>query len=130
MLRSLFAVFGGYLAMSLLVMVLFMTRGAFWPESFVDPVVAPPLAALATTLLFSLVAAIVGGFVTATIAAHSEPKHVLGLMGFMVLMWLVSIPQAEGQPAWYRFALLPLGPLGAWLGGRLGLAKKAAIDSE
>lgn len=130
MLRSVLAVVGGYLAMSLLVMVLSMTLGAFWPDSFAAPIVAPPFAALVTNLLFSLLAAIGGGFATARIAARSERKHVLALIGFMVLMWLVSIPMAGGQPLWYRLTLLPLGVLGVWLGGSLALAKKAAADIE
>lgn len=130
MIRSVLAVVGGYLGMSLLVMILFMTLGAFWPEAFADPNVPPPAAALAVTLAFSFVAAIGGGFVTATIASRSERGHVIGLMAFMVVMWLVSIPQAEGQPTWYRLVLLPLGPFGAWLGGHVGIAKKLAADIE
>jgi len=130
MLRSVLAVAGGYLAMSLLVVLLFATLGAFWPAAFADRTVAPPLPALAVTLAFSLVAAVVGGFATATIASRFETRHVLALMAFMVVMWLVSIPAAAGQPAWYRFALLAIGPAGAWLGGRLGIAKKVAPDIE
>jgi hypothetical protein len=120
----------GYLGMSLLVIVLFGTLGAFWPEAFADRTVAPPRSAMAVTLLFSLVAAIAGGFVTASVARRAELAHVGALVGLMAVMWVVSMPYAQGQPAWYRFALLAIGTLGAWLGGRLGIARKIAPDIE
>jgi hypothetical protein len=128
MVRSVLAVIGGYFGMSLLARVLFMTLGAFWPDALADPTVDLPLTALLFTLGFTLLAAIFGGFVTATIATHSERKHVFGLMGLMVVMWIVSMPQAATQPMWSRLLLLLVGPTGAWIGGGLGIAKKLAAE--
>jgi hypothetical protein len=130
MIRSALAVVAGYVGMSLLVIALFGTLGAFWPESFADRTMTPPRSMMATTLFFSLVAAVAGGFVTVSIARRAELVHVLALMALMVVIWVVSIPSARGQATWYRLALLVIGPLGAWLGGRLGIARKFAPDIE
>ena len=130
MIRSVLAVLAGYLGTSLLVLVLFGTLGAFWPQVFADRTMTPPPSMMAVTLFFSLVAAIAGGFLTASVARRAELAHVLALMGLMVVMWVVSIPSARGQATGYRLALLVIGPLGAWLGGRLGIARKVAPDIE
>jgi hypothetical protein len=130
MLRSVVAVIAGYFGMSLLVLVLFGALGALWPEAFADRTVAPPPAAMAVSLFFSSIAAIAGGFVTASVARRAERVHVLALLGLMAAMWVVSIQYAEGQPQWYGLGLLAVGTLGAWLGGRLGIARKVAPDIE
>jgi hypothetical protein len=125
MVRSVLAVLTGYLAMSFLVLILFATIGSFWSAEV--PGAMPPPPVILLILTFGFVAAIVGGFVTASIARHAEAKHVLGLMGFMLVMALVSMRQYSSQPMWYPITLLALGPLGAWLGGRLGIARKLAL---
>jgi hypothetical protein len=125
MVRSVLAVLTGYLAMSFLVLILFATIGSFWSAEV--PGAMPPPPVILLILTFGFVAAIVGGFVTASIARHAEAKHVLGLMGFMLVMALVSMRQYSSLPMWYPITLLALGPLGAWLGGRLGIARKLAL---
>ena len=130
MLRSILAVLVGYLAISILVMLLFMLLSTLSPDLFATPGVLPPILAVTLILAYSFVAAIVGGFVTATIAQRSEAKHVWVLMGFMLVMGVVSIRQYSSQPLWYSLVLLLLGPLGAYLGGKVGIARKRAPDIE
>jgi hypothetical protein len=63
-----------------------------------------PAAHLAANLLLGLLAAILGGWLTARLAPAASQKHVLALAGLVVLMALVTDlpqdPDASEQPSW------------------------------
>ena len=76
-------------------------------------------------MLFSLgyggMMAVVGGYVTAAIAApQTELKHTLALAAFVGVMALVSMAMAQGQePFWYQLANLFIAIPAVILGGSL-----------
>jgi hypothetical protein len=78
---------------------------------------------LAVDLLTALVAAIVGGWLTARLAPAVPLRHV-GALG--IVMVLVAIPTAlgkgaagSGQPVWYCAVVVTIGLIGILLGGWL-----------
>ncbi len=116
MLHSVLAVVAGYVAMAILVM--------FTTAIAVRFVLHQPLAALRSpqthqlspaylvaNVTGSAIAALVGGAVTAAVAAGHRVAHGLALAVFMLLMALVSMRQmGSAQPRWYRAALVSVMP--------------------
>ena len=78
---------------------------------------APPTSYLAGNIILSLLAALVGGWVTARIAERAASGHLIALCVVIVVMGFVSarMPGSERQPAWYRFAIPLVGVVGVAL---------------
>ena len=126
MVHSALAVLAGFVVMAIVVMVATALAMRF--------ILGVPLAAmrsagpqmlspsyLAANVAASALAAIIGGYATATIAEHDQIAHGLGLAAVMVMMSVVSIRQAgAAQPRWYRIVLATLRPALAILGAALG----------
>ncbi len=69
---------------------------------------------LGTGLFFLMI----GGYVTALLAGHSELKHALGLAALSIAMCMVSMVKYAGdQPLWYSIALMFLSSPGSLIGG-------------
>ena len=112
MLRSALAVLAGFVSMALLVMITtalavrFVLRRPLASMRSRDP--GPiPAAYLATNVTSSVLAALVGGYVTALLAERDRVAHGLVLAAVVVVMGLVSARQSgAAQPRWYRILLL------------------------
>ena len=125
MAHSLLAVLGGFAAMALLVMVttalaaVLLVPGGMMAMS--QPGATLPRAYLTVNVLCSALAALVGGGITARLAAADPLWHGVALAVLMVLMSVGSMRQARGrQPRWYQFTLMTAMPALAILGGWLG----------
>ena len=126
MLHSFLAVLGGFGAMAIIVMATtafaaqLMVPGGM--RAMATPGAELPPLYLATNLLCSAVAAVLGGALTARIAGHDPLIHGGALAMLMVLMSFASMRQAaDRQPKWYQLTLMTVMPafalLGAWVGG-------------
>lgn len=127
--HSFLAVLGGFAAMAILVMVTTALAAQWMVPGGMRAMAAPgaslPRAYLATNLVCSAIAALLGGALTARIAGHDPLIHGGALAMLMVLMSYASMKQAEGrQPRWYQLTLMTVMPaialLGAWVGGTWG----------
>ena len=79
---------------------------------------------LVVNLSYSVLYAIVGGYVAATVSDHSPLGHAAALSAFMMLLglttWVMDSGQpAPGQPVWYPWVITLLVPPTAVLGGIL-----------
>lgn len=82
-----------------------------------------PRAYLALNLAFSAAAALAGGYVAGRVANRRGSKAVRVLAALLLLSGVLSLTgrngNAPGQPAWYPYVLLLLGPAGVVVGGSL-----------
>ena len=77
---------------------------------------------LAWNLGSTLLAALVGGYVTATLAHLNPLIHALALALILLLLGALSALQTRGQaPIWFALLLLALAPCAVVLGGMLRL---------
>ena len=79
---------------------------------------------LVVNLTYSVLFAIVGGYVAATVSDHSPLGHAAALSAFMMLLglasWMINRGQpVPGQPDWYPWVISLLVPPTAILGGIL-----------
>jgi len=73
-------------------------------------------------LIYSLAAAILGGYVTAWIARNNILTYTLVLAVIVLLLSGLSALQQRGmQPIWYQLLLMAIAPAGIFLGGLLRL---------
>jgi hypothetical protein len=85
----------------------------------------PTAAYLAVNLAGGALFAVIGGFVTAFLSQRAPMAHVLALAVAIVALFGVSIAMPEpGQPPWYPYVLVVLGPGGVLLGGWLRARKR------
>lgn len=124
MLRSVVAVLAGFGVVVLMVMAgtalaVRLVMGAVDPTA---PLALPP-AYLALNLAVSALAALLGGYVAGRLAPVGSRTPVLVLAALLLVLGLATMLGApasgDGQPAWYQWLLLVLGPAGVLLGGRL-----------
>lgn len=79
---------------------------------------SPQPASVFVNLGYSFLAAAIGGYVTASIAAANPLIHVLALGIIVLALAALSAMQARGkQPIWYQLALVAISPLGVLAGG-------------
>ena len=122
-LRSIIALVGGFAIMAFLVFVLVAVVAWIFPVK----IGAPTTLYLVANLVLSALAALAGGYATASLAPGRPRMHaaVLALMVLaMSLSQLASPP--PGQPNWYPGALSVIGPLFAQLGGFLRRPRNTA----
>lgn len=114
--RSIIALVGGYAIMVLVLVVLVAI--AAWTLHVSSGAPSQPF--LLARLVSSGVAAIAGGYSTATLAPVRPRAHAVGL-GVMILATSMSTVShsTQGQPAWNAVAVVVIGPLFAILGGLL-----------
>jgi CHASE2 domain-containing sensor protein len=76
---------------------------------------------LAANLIVGALAAAVGGYLTALIAGRAPLLHAVILAAGIFLLSAISAFQGArpGQPKWYPFVLMVLGPASALAGGWL-----------
>lgn len=121
--RSVLSVLGAFFVVAVLV-GLTTTIAARLMSGSAGPDAEPSMPFLAVNLTYSVVFAIVGGYVAATVSDHSPLRHAAALSVFMMLLgltsWMLNGRQpAPGQPDWYPWAINILVPPTAVLGGIL-----------
>lgn len=92
----------------------------------------PPAESYATSMNYFLVsltctilAAVIGGYLTARIAGSHEFPHVAAVGFLMIAMSMISMRQAgETRPGWYEISVAGCGPLSAMIGAALRLLTK------
>ncbi len=127
MLRSIGAVFAGFLAVVILSLVtdaVMHATGVF--PSWGQPVGDAPLL-LATA--YRTVYGVAGSYIAARLAPDRPMWHalLLGIIGFVLGIAGAVATWNSGPafgPHWYPIALIALALPGAWLGGKLGSGKR------
>lgn len=87
-------------------------------------------AAVASILLVSTLAAIMGGWITARLAGRAEMQHAAALAAVMAAMTLRVVlgDRPEGQPSWYAPTVGALGVAGMLAGGWLRASAAEAMQ--
>jgi len=125
MLRSIGAVVAGYISIGVLVVLTDTVLARLYPNDYVQGK-APPDSLLVVTMITATCYSVLGGRLTARLAARKPWGHVIGLIVLGEIMGVVSMVMFwTQQPHWYPLALLVLFPPAVWLGGRLRLGKAA-----
>lgn len=134
MLRDVLSVAAGFLAIAAIVMIgsiatmaLFVPGGLAAMKTMKDnpaAIPAPSARYYAMNFALSAIAAIVGGWLTATIAGVPATGELLGLVVVVLAMGIVSALAYSGtggmrQPAWYRILIPLVGAAGVVAGGSL-----------
>jgi hypothetical protein len=77
------------------------------------------------SLTSTVLAAVVGGYVTALVAGSHEFPHAAGVGLLMIAMSIVSMRQeGASRPGWYETSVAGCGPLSAMIGAALRLLTK------
>jgi hypothetical protein len=132
LLRSIAAVAAGFALLAIGVMLATnVAVGLMLPS----PEAGPTAAYLVVNLAYSAAFAVAAGYVTAKAAPYAPQIHVYALAGVLLLLGLAGVvgtaaagAAPTGQPTWYPYVLLVLGPAGAILGGSLRAASNAKIS--
>ena len=129
MIRSVAAVAAGFLAMVLAVMIgvaaataALLPGGLAGMKATVAPVSLPP-SYLAVNIVVSLIATILGGWLTSRLSAPEQRGNVMVLAGLVVLLSVFTAMQGDSsgaQPMWYRWIIPVIGVIGVLIGGGLG----------
>jgi hypothetical protein len=118
-LRAFLALLAGFLSMAVLVGVTTALLMKLAPD-WVGDLGHPQPAYVTFNLMYSLLAAMAGGYVTAWVAKGNPLIHVLALALIVLLLGALSVLQQRGmQPVWYQLTLLAISPLGVFAGGLL-----------
>jgi uncharacterized YccA/Bax inhibitor family protein len=123
MIRSILAVLGGFVVAAILVSFGVMLAVKLLLPAAAVPDQPPQLNPkyLAANLILGALAATIGGYVTALISGRSPLLHAGVLAAGIFLLSAVSAFQGPqpGQPKWYPFVLIAVGPASALVGGWL-----------
>ena len=123
MLRSIGSVAAGYLVFAASSILLFQMSGR-------DPGAEAPLAFKAATVIWGSVFALVGGWLTAHIAARRPVLHAAVLGGVIALGAIVSMITGGGQALWSQIAAAVVMAPAAAMGGVLARARLARATDE
>jgi len=116
LMRSGIAVLAGYMAMAVVVVL----TSSLTASLMLTAVNAPPTTGyLYANLVLGLLAAALGGYVTARLAPQNPRNHIAGLGAVILALGLLSARAGGLQPAWFRFGIIGIGLAGAALGGLL-----------
>jgi peptidoglycan/LPS O-acetylase OafA/YrhL len=121
--RSVLSVLGAFFVVAVLV-ALATALAAELMLGSIGPGTEPTTPFLAVNLIYSVLFAIVGGYVAATVSDHAPLRHAAALAGFMMFLglatWSINGGEpAPGQPAWYPLVMAVMVPPTAVLGGIL-----------
>jgi peptidoglycan/LPS O-acetylase OafA/YrhL len=132
LLRSMIAIIVGFMVMMLAVIALALVMVKTMGVSSGHPTAAR----LTYNALASFFAALVGGFVTGTIAPERQVRHGYLLAMVMLMMAALSyLHYTGGQPAWYQAMMVVVPSLFAVLGAKVATtahlaSEKAKISSQ
>ena len=123
--RSAIAVVAGYLTMAVLVMLIFLVLGIIFPKAFPADGALPRVPWVIFILIWNLLAAIAGSYVTSLICRGSRVKHVLAVVAVVVILGLVVLAgNVNKQPLWYLIAQIVVGVIGVMIGGSVPVQGK------
>ena len=126
--RSVVAVVAGCLAMLLLEMLIYLTLGIFFPKAFPSIGALPSIPWAIFILIWSLVSAGVGAYVTSLICDGKRVGHVLAMMGIVLLLGLLFLAgNIYKQPTWYLVSKIVVWIVGAMIGGSVPVRSKTQI---
>lgn len=122
MLRSLFAIIGGYISMSVGIILTTAVVARVLPAIIENGQPSPNY--IAANLAYSAFFAVVGGYVAGLIAGREPLKHAIILAVVCALFFLLYIgaPTPKDQPPtpiWYKIGLLVISVPSITLGGFL-----------
>lgn len=125
MLRSVFAVVSGYLAMAVIVRLATFVLYGLRPAWFAGK---PQAVFLVLSIGYTAVAAFAAGWLTARLAMQKHFLHavVLAVLTF-ALEIVATVLAGEGQPRWYQALLIILTPAAVIAGGRL---RQSAVEAR
>ncbi|HMC67202.1 MAG TPA: hypothetical protein VKI65_19860, partial [Gemmataceae bacterium] len=132
MLRSVLAVIAGFLTMGMSVGLFDAALGALMPGEFPKPGEQrhPGEMVLLIEMAAGLLFAVLGGYVTAVAAKHSEALHATALAALVLTLGIVTVAtQYESKPLWSHVGLTAVGVLGVLAGGWLRVAQKKRTAS-
>jgi hypothetical protein len=120
-LHAFLALLAGFATLAILIGLATAALTRFVPEWTGTPG-QPKAGYIFVNLGYSLAAALVGGYITASFAHGNPLHHVLALALIVLLLSALSALQERGkQPIWYQLTLIALTPIGVFLGGLLRL---------
>lgn len=117
--RAVTGVLAGFIAMLVGVMIATAIAVNVMVPGGVTGTPTPPY--LVVNLLYSFGFAALGGWVAVKVGKTNTMTPAAVLAGIMLLFASISAlsAAAAGQPAWYSWVLVVLGPAGAMLGGKI-----------
>jgi peptidoglycan/LPS O-acetylase OafA/YrhL len=129
MLRSLAAIVGGYIAYAFLMGFTVLVLQTVLPTAFGAADASPREAwAMAIEIAYSIVFAILAGYVTALIARRAGIAHAAILAAIVLLISVVSLVAApEANPLWYNATLTLLSSAAVVVGGMLRARQTTAV---
>jgi hypothetical protein len=130
MLRSILSVIAGYIVMAVIVTLTTYLLGLVFPAyGAATAPAAMPLLPVVLNVLFGLIAAIAGGYTTATIALRSHLMHAAALAALIFLLGIVHAATTwnSGAPGWYLIVLPIVGAIGALAGGAIRARRIGAV---
>lgn len=135
MLRSLGAIIAGFVTATVLVMACtFIAVAAMLPPAGPGQMPEPTPAYLVVNLAYSLLAAFIGGEVTARLAGRAPMGHAMALGVVLLVLGIAGAAMTSdgrqgSQPGWYLYAVATLGWAGASLGGLRRARSQAGAPS-
>ncbi len=136
MLRSVGAVFAGFMAATIIVLLTTMIAVALMlPPAGPGMMPEPTGSYLAVNLFCGLLAAMSGGWLAARLAQRAPLGHAMAVGTIMLVLGLAAAAmESDGttgsQPGWYLYALPLIGWIGASLGGVLKSRRVEGVSSE
>lgn len=126
MLLSFVAVVGGFVVIAFLVGITTALASKL-PMGKPDPTCATAVSGtyLVTNLVLGFLCAVVGGYFCGRIAPRSPEIHIaalVGVLGTMSLLTIMTTGAAPGQPKWYPYIIGLLGVTGIIAGGALRIS--------
>lgn len=86
---------------------------------------------LMLSVIWTVAAAVVSGYVTARIAGAHEFPHVAAVGLLMIGMSFLSMRQeGASQPGWYQITIAGCGPISAMIGAAIRLLAKPRQDAD
>lgn len=133
MLRSAFAVIGGYIVFAVGMAVTTAAVGYYFPQLFEQR--QPTQNFIAVNLAYAGVMAMLGGYFTGLIAGREPLKHAMVLAAICTLYFLLFLgaPTPPGEmvfPAWYKIGLLVVVPPGMAAGGFIRQGQSPAVPNS
>lgn len=148
MLRSIFAVFGGFFLFNTMMVSCFIGLSAAFPGSFPDQMgdkgLSPTTGMLITITIFASLFMFVSGYAAATLAKRAELAHAAALSALLAANGIVrAVVDTSNVPMWFRIGAIVIALILPILGGYVKAfavtvmardeaeaAKKAAAEAQ
>ena len=130
MLRSIGAVIVGYVVYLVLSVIGGVILAVSFPGAVSQGTMNPTVGFLVGGLVFSVIFAFAGGYVTASIAQTKEVTHALILGGVMVVIGLISLVVGTSpQPVWAQIVGLIIPLPSVYVGGVLRSRRSVPVTA-